>query len=252
MLKVSPRKVAYKLELPKELSNIHNTFQVSNLKKCLSDESLIIPIKELQLNDKLIFVEEPVEVMDREIKQLKRSPIPIVKVRWNSKRGPETSDFPRDNATDADITKFMSSSPRSTITSSEFDMEKAFSFMNVHNYTSASSATSGRTSFKSSEDSRNESLIPPPDPITPPAILTPSPILSPSLLFDPRISLMPPKRMSTSEAPVLTHATIEKLVAHSVATVLEAKQQLWASKICSGGNSFCLSIGIEEAIRSPG
>ncbi|GJX94203.1 putative reverse transcriptase domain-containing protein [Tanacetum coccineum] len=80
MLKVSPRKLAYKLELPEELSSIHNTFHVSNLKKCLSDESLIIPIKELQLDDKLNFVEEPVEVMDREIKQLKRSRIPIIKV----------------------------------------------------------------------------------------------------------------------------------------------------------------------------
>ncbi|GJY71008.1 putative reverse transcriptase domain-containing protein [Tanacetum coccineum] len=57
--------------------------------KCLSDESLIIPMKELQLNDKLNFVEEPVKVMDREIKKLKRSRIPIVIVRWNSKRGPE-------------------------------------------------------------------------------------------------------------------------------------------------------------------
>ncbi|GKA99934.1 putative reverse transcriptase domain-containing protein [Tanacetum coccineum] len=81
--------VAYKLELPEELSNVHNTFHVSNLQKCLSDESLIIPMKELQLNDKLNFVEEPVEIMDREIKKLKRSRIPIVKVRWNSKRGPE-------------------------------------------------------------------------------------------------------------------------------------------------------------------
>ncbi|GJV78381.1 hypothetical protein Tco_1509965 [Tanacetum coccineum] len=81
--------VAYKLELPEELSSIHNTFHVSNLKKCLSDESLIIPMKELQLDDKLNFVEEPVEIMDHEIKQLKRSRIPIVKVRWNSKRGPE-------------------------------------------------------------------------------------------------------------------------------------------------------------------
>ncbi|GJY56409.1 putative reverse transcriptase domain-containing protein [Tanacetum coccineum] len=81
--------VAYRLELPEKLSSIHNTFHVSNLKKCLSDESLIIPMKELQLDDKLNFVEEPVEVMDREIKQLKRSRIPIIKVRWNSKRGPE-------------------------------------------------------------------------------------------------------------------------------------------------------------------
>ncbi|GJW67865.1 hypothetical protein Tco_0122289, partial [Tanacetum coccineum] len=89
MFKVSPCKVAYKLELPKKLSSIHNTFHISNLKKYVSDESLIIPMKELQLDDKLNFVEEPVEVMDREIKQLKRSHIPIIKVRWNSKRGPE-------------------------------------------------------------------------------------------------------------------------------------------------------------------
>ncbi|GKA09040.1 putative reverse transcriptase domain-containing protein [Tanacetum coccineum] len=81
--------VAYTLELPKELSNVHNTFHVSNLKKCLSDESLVIPMKELRLDDKLNFVEEPIEIMDREVKQLRQSRIPIVKVRWNSKRGPE-------------------------------------------------------------------------------------------------------------------------------------------------------------------
>ncbi|GKB31256.1 hypothetical protein Tco_0870657 [Tanacetum coccineum] len=83
------RPVAYKLELPKELSNIHSTFHISNLKKCLSDKSLVIPMKELRLNDKLNFMEEPVEIMDQEVKQLKQSRIPIVKVRWNSKRGPE-------------------------------------------------------------------------------------------------------------------------------------------------------------------
>ncbi|GJR84474.1 putative reverse transcriptase domain-containing protein [Tanacetum coccineum] len=81
--------VAYKLEIPEELSNVYNTFHISNLKKCLSDESLLILMKELQLNNKLNFVEEPVEIIDREVKQLKRSRIPIVKVRWNSKRGPE-------------------------------------------------------------------------------------------------------------------------------------------------------------------
>nr|GEW82215.1 putative reverse transcriptase domain-containing protein [Tanacetum cinerariifolium] len=81
--------VAYKLELPEELSNVHNTFHVSNLRKCLSDESLIIPMKELKFDDKLNFVEEPVEIMDRQIKQLRQSHIAIIKVRWNSKRGPE-------------------------------------------------------------------------------------------------------------------------------------------------------------------
>ncbi|GJU16902.1 putative reverse transcriptase domain-containing protein [Tanacetum coccineum] len=81
--------VAYKLELPDELSNVHSTFYVSNLKKCLSDESLVIQMKELQLDYKLNFEEEPVEIMDREVKQLRQSRIPIIKVRWNSKRGPE-------------------------------------------------------------------------------------------------------------------------------------------------------------------
>ncbi|GJW57548.1 putative reverse transcriptase domain-containing protein [Tanacetum coccineum] len=81
--------VAYKLELPQQLNRVRNTFHVSNLKKCLSDESLVIPLEELRVDDKLHFVEEPVEIMDCEIKQLKRSCIPIIKVRWNSKRGPE-------------------------------------------------------------------------------------------------------------------------------------------------------------------
>ncbi|GKB36467.1 putative reverse transcriptase domain-containing protein [Tanacetum coccineum] len=81
--------VAYTLELPEDFSNVHSTFHVSNLKKCLSDESLVIPMKELRLDDKLNFVEELIEIMDREVKQLKQSCIPIVKVRWNSKRRPE-------------------------------------------------------------------------------------------------------------------------------------------------------------------
>jgi hypothetical protein len=81
--------VAYKLELPEELSRVHDTFHVSNLKKCLSDESLVIPLKEIRLDDKLVFTEEPVEIMDREVKQLKQNRIPIVKVCWDSKRGPE-------------------------------------------------------------------------------------------------------------------------------------------------------------------
>ncbi|GJX45430.1 putative reverse transcriptase domain-containing protein [Tanacetum coccineum] len=81
--------VAYRLELPQELSRVHNVFHICNLKKCLSDDTLVISLEEIQLDDKLNFVEEPVEIMDREVKQLKRSRIPIIKVRWNARRGPE-------------------------------------------------------------------------------------------------------------------------------------------------------------------
>ncbi|GJW57935.1 putative reverse transcriptase domain-containing protein [Tanacetum coccineum] len=81
--------VAYKLELPEELSRVHNTFHVSNLKKYHTDEPLAVPLDGLHLDDKLHFVEEPLEIVGREVKRLKRSRIPLVKVRWNSKRGPE-------------------------------------------------------------------------------------------------------------------------------------------------------------------
>ncbi|GJS42892.1 putative reverse transcriptase domain-containing protein, partial [Tanacetum coccineum] len=81
--------VAYKLELPQELSRVHSTFHVSIWKKCYFDEPLAIPLDELHIDDKLRFVEEPIEIMNREVKRLKQSRIPIVKVRWNSKRGPE-------------------------------------------------------------------------------------------------------------------------------------------------------------------
>ncbi|GKA09605.1 putative reverse transcriptase domain-containing protein [Tanacetum coccineum] len=75
-------KLTYTLELPEELSSVHSTFHVSNLKKCLSDESLVIPMRELRLDDTLNFVEEPVEMMDREVKQLRQSRIPLVKNRY--------------------------------------------------------------------------------------------------------------------------------------------------------------------------
>nr|GFB99904.1 putative reverse transcriptase domain-containing protein [Tanacetum cinerariifolium] len=81
--------VAYRPELPNQLSRVHSTFYVSNLKKCLSDEPLEISFDEVHIDDKLRFVEEPVDVMDREVKRLKQSRIPIIKVQWNSRRGPE-------------------------------------------------------------------------------------------------------------------------------------------------------------------
>ncbi|GJV76035.1 putative reverse transcriptase domain-containing protein [Tanacetum coccineum] len=72
--------VAYRLKLPQQLSRVHNTFHVSNLKKCLSDEPLAIPLDEIHIDDKIYFVEEPVEIMDREVKRLKQSRILIIKV----------------------------------------------------------------------------------------------------------------------------------------------------------------------------
>ncbi|GJZ71471.1 hypothetical protein Tco_0635322 [Tanacetum coccineum] len=81
--------VAYTLELLKELKGIHSTFHVSNLKKCLAEGDVVVPIEEIQLDDKLHMIEEPVEIVDKEVKRLKQSRIPIVKVHWNFQRGPE-------------------------------------------------------------------------------------------------------------------------------------------------------------------
>ncbi|GJX58796.1 putative reverse transcriptase domain-containing protein [Tanacetum coccineum] len=81
--------VAYLLDLPEKLNGVHDKFHVSNLKKCLVDPTLQVPFDEIRVDDKLKFMEEPVEILEREFKKLKRSRITIVKVWWNSKRGPE-------------------------------------------------------------------------------------------------------------------------------------------------------------------
>nr|GEV87167.1 putative reverse transcriptase domain-containing protein [Tanacetum cinerariifolium] len=81
--------VAYRLTLPQNLNTVHSTFHVSIFKKCLSDESLVIPLDEIHIDGKLHFVKEPVEIMDHEVKRLKQICIPIIKARWNSRRGPE-------------------------------------------------------------------------------------------------------------------------------------------------------------------
>nr|GEU57991.1 putative reverse transcriptase domain-containing protein [Tanacetum cinerariifolium] len=81
--------VAYRLELPKHLSKFHSTFHVSNMKKCLFDEPLAISLDEVHIDDKLRFIKEPVEIMDCEVKRLKQNRIPIIKVRCNSRLGPE-------------------------------------------------------------------------------------------------------------------------------------------------------------------
>ncbi|GKD61529.1 hypothetical protein Tco_1299038 [Tanacetum coccineum] len=80
--------IAYRLRLPEELNSMHDTFHVSNLKKCLADASLHVLLDEIKVNKTLCFVKEPVEIMDREIRKLKRRKIVLVKDRWNLKRGP--------------------------------------------------------------------------------------------------------------------------------------------------------------------
>ncbi|GKA47949.1 putative reverse transcriptase domain-containing protein [Tanacetum coccineum] len=81
--------VAYRLRLLEELNGVHDTFHVLNLKKCLTDPTLQIPLDEIQVDATLNFMKEPVEILEREFNKLKRSRIAIVKVGWNSKRGPE-------------------------------------------------------------------------------------------------------------------------------------------------------------------
>nr|GEV10806.1 putative reverse transcriptase domain-containing protein [Tanacetum cinerariifolium] len=81
--------MAYRLDFPEEFNGVHDTFYVSNLKKCLTDLTLQVPLDEIRVDAKLNFVEEPIEILDREFKKLKRSRIATVKVRCNSKRGPE-------------------------------------------------------------------------------------------------------------------------------------------------------------------
>nr|GEU73042.1 putative reverse transcriptase domain-containing protein [Tanacetum cinerariifolium] len=81
--------VVYRLKLLEKLSRVHSMFHVLKLNKCLADEPLAIPLDDIQVDDKLHFIEEPLEIMDREVKRLKQSRILIVKVRWNTRRGPE-------------------------------------------------------------------------------------------------------------------------------------------------------------------
>ncbi|XP_071688109.1 uncharacterized protein [Rutidosis leptorrhynchoides] len=83
--------MAYRLELPEQLTGIHDTFHVSNLKMCLAEEDHFIPLDEIQVDDKLNFIEKPSEIIDRNVKGLRQSRIPIIKVRWNTLRGPETT-----------------------------------------------------------------------------------------------------------------------------------------------------------------
>nr|GFB57717.1 putative reverse transcriptase domain-containing protein [Tanacetum cinerariifolium] len=109
--------VAYKLDLPEELSRVHNTFHVSNIKKCHADEPLAVSLDGLHFDDKLHFVEELVEIVDREFKWLNRSRIPLVKVRWNFKRGPEFTWEREDQFRKKYPHLFARTAPSSSVTS---------------------------------------------------------------------------------------------------------------------------------------
>ncbi|GJR09177.1 putative reverse transcriptase domain-containing protein [Tanacetum coccineum] len=78
--------VAYQLKLPQELSYIHDTFHVLDLKKCLTKPDVQVPLKEIEIDENLCFVEEPIEIVERGVKKLKRRRIPLVKFRWNSRQ----------------------------------------------------------------------------------------------------------------------------------------------------------------------
>nr|GEV73613.1 reverse transcriptase domain-containing protein [Tanacetum cinerariifolium] len=79
----------YRLKLPQELSCIQDTFHASNLKKCLAESDIQVPLEEIEIDENLRFIEEPIEVVARDVKKLKRRRIPLVKVRWNSRQGAE-------------------------------------------------------------------------------------------------------------------------------------------------------------------
>nr|GEW32504.1 putative reverse transcriptase domain, ribonuclease H-like domain protein [Tanacetum cinerariifolium] len=130
--------VAYKLDLPQELHGIHNTFHVSNLKKCLADEELVIPLDEVKIDDKLHFIEEPVEIMDREVKQLKQSRIPIVKVRWNSKRGPEYTWEREDQMWKKLYLEVFHALSEIHITSDLLEFDASEGFEQIHDFLNAS------------------------------------------------------------------------------------------------------------------
>nr|GEV07368.1 putative reverse transcriptase domain-containing protein [Tanacetum cinerariifolium] len=82
-------KVAFRLKLPRELSCVHDTFHVSNLKKCLAELDVQVPLEEIKIDENLHFVKEPIEIVKRDVKKLKRRRIPLVELRWNSRQAAE-------------------------------------------------------------------------------------------------------------------------------------------------------------------
>ncbi|GJZ02484.1 hypothetical protein Tco_0520445 [Tanacetum coccineum] len=109
--------ITYKLELSQELSMVHNTFHVSNLRKYYADEPLAVPLDGLHFEDRIQFVEEPVEIMDREVKRLRQIRVLIVKVQWNSRRGLEFTWEHEDQFQKKYLHLFTKTAPLSSVAS---------------------------------------------------------------------------------------------------------------------------------------
>ncbi|GJY08114.1 putative reverse transcriptase domain-containing protein [Tanacetum coccineum] len=151
------RKVAYRLELPQELSRVHHNFHVSNLKKCYADEPLVMPLEGIYVDDKLQFIEKPVEIMEREIKRLKRSRIPLVKVRWNSRRGPEFTWERKDLFKQKYLQLFTNRTSSSTTRSIRHEVT-AFDPRNIQTFSGTVSLPSGRVDLTDDEDPTDEDV----------------------------------------------------------------------------------------------
>ena len=79
-------RVVYRLELPAELSQIHDTFHMSQLRKCIADESAVVPLEDIQVDASLNYVERPVAVVDRKIKVLRNKEVPLFPVQWQHRK----------------------------------------------------------------------------------------------------------------------------------------------------------------------
>ncbi|GKA76219.1 hypothetical protein Tco_0782680 [Tanacetum coccineum] len=191
-------KVAYRLELPQELSRVHHTFHVSNLKKCYADEPLVMPLEGIHVDDKLQFVEEPVEIMEREIKRLKRSRIPLVKVRWNSRRGPEFTWEREDSFKQKYPQLFTNRASSSTTRSIRHEQSCLLHHLRLPTYLS----TPTLSQAKSSREPMRRYLMEPYDPDYVPEPMYPEYIpLEDKHMFPVEEQLFPPVDSPTTKSP---------------------------------------------------